>query len=478
MRNAGLVIGDVVASAVALRVAGLFVTPATGLGTIHNVTTVATFVCFLGVCTYLLGGYRVLDFRSAERDLEIATKAAVLGILMGLPSIILSPATGPSLRWLLAWSAGLVVLVPAVRLMLHASMDGIGHLARRDDRVLLIGRAAAIAQAKGRLATVSESGHVDFVIPEAWVESRLSGSSYPDDVSGVAVHPGARRTVAPILGAVDAWLDENGENSVRCACVAPQGLEHDDVAMLVDYFLCRRLPVCMTSDELRTPHGIDSSRHAGLRIVDGGARGAVAQAISETAKRAVDIVGSLLALPFIGVAYVVLGIAMRLEDRGPVIYRRRVVGQSGAEFDAYKFRSMRADADEILEDDPVLKAAYEQNYKLEDDPRRTRVGDFIRRSSIDEIPQFINVLRGQMSIVGPRMKVKDEIRRYYSGLEDELFSVKPGITGFWQTNGRQETTYDERVRMDLYYIAHWSVWLDTMILIKTVWKVIKRQGAL
>jgi lipopolysaccharide/colanic/teichoic acid biosynthesis glycosyltransferase len=151
------------------------------------------------------------------------------------------------------------------------------------------------------------------------------------------------------------------------------------------------------------------------------------------------------------------------------------VGKNG-EFDAFKFRSMRRDADEVLKRDPVLRAEFEQNFKLKEDPRLTKVGAILRKHSLDELPQLFNVLLGQMSLVGPRMITAPELEKYGS-FKELLLSVRPGITGYWQVNGRQEVAYQERVAMDVHYIENWSLWLDLKILFLTPLKVIKREGA-
>jgi len=137
---------------------------------------------------------------------------------------------------------------------------------------------------------------------------------------------------------------------------------------------------------------------------------------------------------------------------------------------------MRKDADTILAADPILKAKFEQNFKLKNDPRLTRVGSFLRKCSLDELPQFFNVLKGQMSLVGPRMITRAELEKYGESKE-LLLTVKPGITGYWQVNGRQEVSYDERIRMDMYYIENWSLWMDVKILLRTPLKVLQKQGA-
>ena len=161
---------------------------------------------------------------------------------------------------------------------------------------------------------------------------------------------------------------------------------------------------------------------------------------------------------------------------GPVLHRRRVVGRNGSEFDAFKFRTMVVDADAILRAQPDLLRDFDANMKLRVDPRLTRVGRGLRRASLDELPQLINVALGDMSLVGPRMIAPEEMRKFGDALALRL-AVKPGITGLWQVSGRQELAYGERVRLDLDYIENWSLWLDLAILARTIPAVLSMRGA-
>jgi lipopolysaccharide/colanic/teichoic acid biosynthesis glycosyltransferase len=163
-------------------------------------------------------------------------------------------------------------------------------------------------------------------------------------------------------------------------------------------------------------------------------------------------------------------------SRGPVLHRRRVVGLNGVEFDAFKFRTMVVGADELLRAQPALSRQFDANMKLRDDPRLTPVGRLLRRASIDELPQLINVACGQMSLVGPRMIAPEEMPKFGGALGRRL-AVKPGITGLWQVSGRQELSYEERVRLDLQYIHGWSLWLDLVVLLRTVPAVLTMRGA-
>ena len=193
------------------------------------------------------------------------------------------------------------------------------------------------------------------------------------------------------------------------------------------------------------------------------------------AKRTIDVLGGgtilLLCSPFIAV----LAAISKLREGGPVFYRRRVVGPRG-EFDAFKLRSMRVDADEVLKRNPALRQEFERNFKLKDDPRVTPFGRFLRRTSLDELPQLWNVLKGEMSLVGPRMITPAELGKY--GESAWIFGcMKPGLTGAWQVRGRQEVSYEQRVAMDLQYVKNWSLALDLAILIKTPVRVLRGAGA-
>ena len=187
-------------------------------------------------------------------------------------------------------------------------------------------------------------------------------------------------------------------------------------------------------------------------------------------------VGGLLILPFL----LLIALAVKLSSTGPVLYGHRRIGLDGKPFLAYKFRSMVMDADKkleaVLEADPRLRQEWEASHKLKDDPRITKIGKFLRRSSFDEFPQLINILKGDMSLVGPRPVTEREIEKYGENAR-RVLSVKPGLTGLWQVSGRSDTDYAERVSHDLYYIQSWSVWLDLWIIYRTPAAIFKGKGA-
>ena len=188
------------------------------------------------------------------------------------------------------------------------------------------------------------------------------------------------------------------------------------------------------------------------------------------------LVGFLLSLPF----FAVIPLLIKLDSPGPVFYRARRLGKGGKEFACLKFRTMYQDADqrlsEILSGTPSLAKEFAENFKLKSDPRITRLGRFLRKTSLDELPQFLNVFRGEMALVGPRPIVRKEVALY--GGDYEVFRrVRPGITGLWQCSGRSETDYTRRVALDIYYILNWSPWMDLWICLRTVTSVLFMKGA-
>jgi lipopolysaccharide/colanic/teichoic acid biosynthesis glycosyltransferase len=202
--------------------------------------------------------------------------------------------------------------------------------------------------------------------------------------------------------------------------------------------------------------------------------GQAARAVQRTVKHVLDFVGALAGLVLLSPLLLLIALCVKL-DGGPVFYRRRVVGRKG-EFDAFKFRTMVTNAEAVLNADPELRQQYERSFKLKNDPRVTRAGAWLRKYSLDELPQLLNVLKGQMSLVGPRMFTPDELKR--CGNAGELIlKVRPGITGYWQVNGRQNVSFTEHVAMDVYYVEYWSLWMDVGILLKTPRKVISGEGA-
>ena len=199
-------------------------------------------------------------------------------------------------------------------------------------------------------------------------------------------------------------------------------------------------------------------------------------------KRPFDIIFSLFAIFITLPVMIPIAIAIKLTDGGNIFYSHERIGFRGRKFKVLKFRSMHMDADkrlkEILKNDPKAREEWERTFKLKNDPRITPVGKFLRKTSLDELPQFINVLKGDMSVVGPRPVVEEELEKYYKEKAEVYKSVKPGITGYWQVEGRSDVEdYEERVKMDEYYIKKQSFLLDIKIILKTIKVMITGKGA-
>lgn len=196
-------------------------------------------------------------------------------------------------------------------------------------------------------------------------------------------------------------------------------------------------------------------------------------------KRLFDITISALSLILLSPLFLFIAVLIKIDSKGKVFYKHKRIGKNGQYIYLYKFRSMYSDSKERLEEmlkDVEIKKEWEENFKLENDPRITRIGKFLRKSSIDELPQLLNILNGDMSLVGPRPVIDSEIEKY--GREKEkLLSVTPGLTGWWACNGRSCTSYEERKKLELYYVDHRSILLDFKIIGKTFISVIKRNGA-
>jgi Undecaprenyl-phosphate galactose phosphotransferase WbaP len=196
----------------------------------------------------------------------------------------------------------------------------------------------------------------------------------------------------------------------------------------------------------------------------------LARHIPQRIKRAFDFVGALALLMLLAPLLLLLMIAIRMSGPG-VFFGHGRIGKNGKPFKCYKFRTMVPNAQQVLKDllerDPLARAEWDRDFKLRKDPRVTRVGAFLRRTSLDELPQLWNVLRGNMSLVGPRPVTEDELTRYGDKI-DFFLEAKPGITGLWQVSGRNDVSYEERVRLDAWYARNWQLWFDLVILMKTV----------
>lgn len=194
-------------------------------------------------------------------------------------------------------------------------------------------------------------------------------------------------------------------------------------------------------------------------------------------KRIMDIILSFIALVMLSPVFIILSILIKIDSKGKIIYKHNRLGKNGKEFGLYKFRTMVSNSDEVFKNfTPEQKKEYEMYFKLENDPRITKIGKFLRKTSLDELPQFINILKGEMSIIGPRPVVLKEIEKFGDQKEAYL-SILPGITGWWACNGRSDITYEERIALEMHYVNNVSFGLDVLCFFKTIVAVLKRKGA-
>jgi undecaprenyl-phosphate galactose phosphotransferase len=198
-------------------------------------------------------------------------------------------------------------------------------------------------------------------------------------------------------------------------------------------------------------------------------------------KRTFDYFLTIILLPFVLPLCALIALMIRLSSPGPIIFVQERVGKGGKPFRLYKFRTMYVDAEErlkeLLKNNPEAKAEWEEKYKLTNDPRVTPIGRILRKTSLDELPQIFNILKGEMSLIGPRPVTKEELEKYYRENAELYYLVPPGLTGLWQVSGRNKLSYEERVNLDCWYVRNWSLWLDFVILLKTPKVILTREGA-
>ena len=195
-------------------------------------------------------------------------------------------------------------------------------------------------------------------------------------------------------------------------------------------------------------------------------------------KRALDIIISLIGLILLSPVFIIISLAIKLESKGPVFFGHTRIGKNGKTIKIYKFRSMVQNAEDLIKNfTPEQMKEYKENYKLTNDPRITKVGNFLRKTSLDELPQLVNIIKGDLSIIGPRPVVAEELKKYEENI-DKFLSVTLGLTGYWAANGRSNTSYEERMKMELYYIDNMSFMMDIKVFFKTIVSVLKKDGAL
>lgn len=343
----------------------------------------------------------------------------------------------------------------------------------------ILRRAVQGLRAKGRFLTAvlvvgaNEEGQA---IAEQLQANRKAGvwiAGFADDelARGSQLLPGA-----PVLGSIDSVAALVSQHGIQEIIVASTALSREKLLELFQSFgAVEDITIRMSSGlyEILTT-GVEVQEIGNVPLLS--VNKVRLTGVDVFLKRMLDLVVSTFVLLVFWPFMLAIAVAVKLDSPGPVFYRRRVVGVGGKPFDALKFRTMYVDAEERLARDPELRRQFEENYKLKNDPRVTRVGRLLRRTSLDELPQLFNVLWGQMSLVGPRMITSEE-RARYGKWRMNLCTVKPGITGLWQVSGRSDVGYEDRVMLDMHYIRNFSLWLDLHLLWRTVPAVLKGHGA-
>ena len=285
----------------------------------------------------------------------------------------------------------------------------------------------------------------------------------------------------PVLGGFADAERIIAETGVRRVFIAAPGLKDHDLGMLIYRIQPLVENMGVITNLVGVPTGtVEAESIFNEKLLILRLKNNLARPLNRFIKTIVDYTLTIIGVILISPILLFIAGWIYKDSPGPIIFRHIRIGKNGRSFPCLKFRTMCINADkklqELLVNDAEARAEWEKDFKLKNDPRITRSGAFLRKTSLDELPQLLNVLRGEMSLVGPRPVVEAELPRYGDFLGDYLM-VKPGITGMWQVNGRSDTTYDERVQMDSWYVRNWSVWLDFMLLWRTIKAVFKCEGA-
>lgn len=285
----------------------------------------------------------------------------------------------------------------------------------------------------------------------------------------------------PVLGGFADAERIIAETGVRRVFIAAPGLNDHDLGMLIYRIQPLVENMGVVTNLVGVPTGtVEAESIFNEKLLILRLKNNLARPLNRFIKTIVDYTLTIIGVILISPILFFIAAWIYKDSPGPVIFQHIRIGKNGKPFPCFKFRTMCNNADkklqELLANDPEARAEWEKDFKLKNDPRITRSGAFLRKTSLDELPQLFNVLRGEMSLVGPRPIVKEELARYGEFVDDYLM-VKPGITGMWQVNGRSDTTYDERVHMDSWYVRNWNVWLDFMLVWRTIKAVFKCEGA-
>src|SRR5258708_2953059 len=422
------------------------------------------YIPFFTALLYLLEGYKCLDLRRPEKELELIFKGVSFSfIVLTCANFVFFRSLGFSRYLIFEWYILALVFVLAARFSLRAIYAALWRRGFARQKALLLGSVGGLADLQQRLSIQLHQGY---------------------DMAGILVEAGDRRGFEGaesrllVLGSLADWEEIVDAEGARLVIVNLEDSAANRCLRVLDIVRrCRKKGIEV--EIYSTLFGAAELRYERDEF-SGYFRFYSPPRWSRTAQRGVKaaldiligLVGSVVTL----MVTPIIGLILKWEDGGTIFHRREYVGTDGRVHHFLKFRTMVEDAEQILRNDPVLKAEFECSFKLKNDPRVLRVGRFLRKYSLDEFPQFFSVLTGQLTFVGPRAITPEACERY-GDLLPKLLSMKPGLTGFWQVMGRQTTSYEGKIQMDMFYIDQWSIWLDLVIIAKSFWEVLRAKGA-
>jgi exopolysaccharide biosynthesis polyprenyl glycosylphosphotransferase len=419
---------------------------------------------FLLAVLYVADAYTTPDLRRPERELAIIFRAVSLAFLsLVCANFILFKELGFSRHLFVCWYFLALALVPLFRLGLKTLYGTLWRRGLAQQRVLWIGCMEKLAEFENLLSLQRYQGYqMVRVIPT----SELGGGRSLEASKGTA------------SDALAVWDEAVSKLRVQLVVVGLPSTtpgSHELVREILRRSKARGVDVELYSDLFATSEfNFAQDEFSGFFRFYAGPTWP--RQLQRGAKFCVDMFAGLIGSLTTLLVLPVVGLLIKIEDGGPIFYRSAYLGPQGQDRYYLKFRTMRVDADQVLDRNSELRKRFELQHKLRRDPRVTRVGRVLRKYSLDELPSFFNILRGDISLVGPRT-IREKEGDRYGPLLPKLLSVKPGLTGFWQVMGRQLTTYQERMQMDMFYIDHWSIWLDLLIIAKTFWTVLRAEGA-
>jgi len=461
-----LVLGDTLALAIAFVAAyltrfyfNLAIFDDTAL---NRIETLESMLLLVPICLVIFALFRLYDWQyllggasEFARVFNATTVIVTLAIVLAFVFPIVRVSRG---LMVLCWLFGLgAILVERLCLRrLAYQLRRRGYLTRRTLIVGADAEAVAIAEQLRAMPTCG-ADLLGFVADQQTPGALLAANT-------------------PVLGPLDHLQALVAQWNIQDVIISSAALHRQQIIQIFQEY------AFSNNVEVRLSSGLFETFTAGVHIREIGSVPLVSMnkarlALWEnTVKTIVDYAVAATLLVLLAPLLLALALLVKRDSPGPILHRRRVVGRGGQVFDAFKFRTMYVNGDEILAKHPDMQTELYTQHKLKSDPRITRLGATLRRTSLDELPQLFNILLGQMSLVGPRMITMEETA-LYGKWRLNLLTVKPGITGLWQISGRSDISYEQRVRLDMYYIRNYSIWLDLFILWRTIPVVLRGHGA-